>query len=170
MSDPSDPQLYLKYLSERVTLDEFTEAYITEALTTYNSGCHKSSAVMIGLATECLILRMRDGLDRYLSAINATAPTGLNDWKMKHVREAMSSYLEAQKVHMPRALQKSFTGAWAKYLAILQGVRHDAVRPNRMQEVNQERIRSSLKIFVEFARLVSAIESWIEDRVQAAKR
>ena len=169
MSDPSDPQLYLKYLSERVTVDEFTEAYISEALVTFNSDCHKSSAVMIGLATECLILRLRDVLDRYLSAINATAPTGLNDWKMKHVREAMSAYLEAQKVHMPRALQKSFTSAWSKYLSLLQGVRHDAVRPNRMDEVTRERIRNSLKVFVEFARLVSAIESWIEDRVRAVK-
>ncbi|GAF79886.1 unnamed protein product, partial [marine sediment metagenome] len=56
--DPSNPDGYIHYLETIVNLSDTTKSYIIEALETYNSNNYKASAVMIGCASESIIIEM----------------------------------------------------------------------------------------------------------------
>lgn len=58
--DPINPDGYMLHLQKCATLDSISGSYIREALHTYQAGCHKATAVMVGTAAEGMILHLRD--------------------------------------------------------------------------------------------------------------
>lgn len=60
--DPANPDGYKENLSQTVTVAPIVQSYINKALNCYGSNCYKAAAVMVGAASEWLILDLRDAL------------------------------------------------------------------------------------------------------------
>jgi hypothetical protein len=72
--DPSNPAGYLRHLASIATLDPIAMSYLTEGLECYVAGLFKASAVMIGCASERVILSLRDVAVQKLTALGKTIP------------------------------------------------------------------------------------------------
>lgn len=66
--DPGNPQGYKEYLKRNSSLPPVAEAYISEALDCYVNGHYKAAAVMLGGASERLVLDVRDAIVQKSSA------------------------------------------------------------------------------------------------------
>lgn len=159
--DPSNPDGYLAYVGSRSSLDDVSRSYLEEAVHSFNAACYKAAAVMVGGATESLVLRLRDKLVANVSATGATPPAGLNDWRIKTVRDAITAHLNSQRGTMPRELRETYDAYWSGFGEQIRRVRNDAGHPTSVDPVTPETVQASLLIFPELAHLISEMESWI---------
>lgn len=159
--DPANPAGYLAHLDQQAQLDPVARSYLMEALDTYNANCFKATAVMVGAAAERLVLRLRDALVARLTATSKHIPAGLNDWRVKTVRDALSKELEARKKDMPKALYESYGAYWLAFAEQARRVRNDAGHPESIDPVTPESVHAALLIFPELARLVADLEGWV---------
>lgn len=159
--DPANPDGYLAYLASKTSLDDVSRSYLVEAVHTFNSTSFKSAAVMVGAAAESLILRLRDKLVSKLSSAGTSLPTGLNDWRIKTVRDALTTYCDGQKGTMPRSLRETYDAYWSAFAEQIRRVRNDAGHPQSVDPVSEEAVHASLLIFPELAQLISELEAWI---------
>lgn len=72
--DPANPEGYLQYIQSKNSLSPIAQAYVNEASSTYNFGCNKATAVMIGVASECVVLEVRDCLCARLDILQKPRP------------------------------------------------------------------------------------------------
>ncbi len=79
--DPANPDGYMVHLRSLGPMSATTEAYIQEALSTYSAGCAKATAVMVGAATESIVLDVRDQLVSRLETLGQPIPKKLGQWK-----------------------------------------------------------------------------------------
>jgi len=159
--DPANPDGYVVNLNHRASIDSVAMSYLREALNTYNSNCYKASAVMVGAAAERLVLCLRDKVLTYLSASGASVPSGISDWRIKTVRDALTSYFDGEKPNMPRPLRESYSAYWSGFSEHIRRVRNDAGHPESVDPVTPESVHSALLIFPELAVLVAGLETWL---------
>ncbi|MBM4066111.1 MAG: hypothetical protein FJ266_10810 [Planctomycetes bacterium] len=159
--DPVNPDGYLAYLHSIGGLNSIAQSYIDEALKTYNSNCFKATAVMLGAASESLILRLRDTLISRMSLLGHTTPTSLTDWRIKKVSDSIEKILETKKNDMPAKLREAFDAYWSAFVHQIRAVRNDAGHPTSVNLVTQEPVHASLLIFPEIYKLISELENWI---------
>jgi len=62
--DPANQAGYLNHVQKLKPVKPVALSYLREALSTYNSDCFKATAVMVGVATECIVLELRDTLSK----------------------------------------------------------------------------------------------------------
>ena len=158
--DPSNPDGYFAYLRSRSSLDDVSRSYVEEAVHSYNAACFKAAAVMVGGAAESLVLRMRDKLVANISSAGGSPPAGMNDWRIKTVRDAITSHLSSERSSMPRELKEAFDAYWSGFGEQIRRVRNDAGHPTSVDPVTPESVQASLLIFPELAHLISELESW----------
>lgn len=159
--DPANPDGYLAVLESCVAKTSVSWSYVTEALATYNSGCHKASAVMIGAAGESLALELRDELVGRLVALGVKLSRDLTDWRIKRVLDALESELTARVNAMPTGLQERFTSYWSSFTAHLRLARNDAGHPKSIEPVTVDVVHGSLLIFPELAKLIADVREWV---------
>ena len=111
--DPANPDGYLQYLLAKHSLSQITRSYVIEALATYNSGCFKASAVMIGVAAESIVLEVRDILKARLDSLERSKPKELMDWRVKTVLDAIEKLLNPKMKDMPKGLYERFESYWS---------------------------------------------------------
>ena len=80
-------RLPLSFAEVSAVVNPVTDSYIAEALNTFNAACFKATAVMVGAASESLVLGIRDTLSNetpdtlaQTDSIRSTA-----DWRIKRV-------------------------------------------------------------------------------------
>jgi len=159
--DPANPDGYLAYLKSRAVLDDVSRSYIEEALSTFNSASYKAAAVMVGCAAEALILRLRDKLVGKLTSAGTPSPSGLTDWRIKTVRDALKTYCDSEASTMDRSLRESYGAYWTAFAEQIRRVRNDAGHPQSVDPVSEESVHASLLIFPELAHLIGDLEAWI---------
>ena len=160
--DPTNPDGYLAHLSAQHLTDAIALSYIHEAVLTYNSACHKASAVMVGCATERLVLLVRDELVAGLGRTGKAVPKGLEDWRYKTVRDAISTELDTQMHDMrPPRLKEAYTAFWMPLTEQPRLYRNDAGHPKTIDPVSPETVHANLLIFPELAKLVAELLSWL---------
>lgn len=159
--DPANPDGYLNYVTSRSSLDDVSRSYLEESVHTFNASCFKAAAVMIGGAAEALVLRLRDKIVLQLTGSGASVPTGMNDWRIKTVRDAITTHLDRQRGSMPRELRETYDAYWSAFAEQIRRVRNDAGHPKSVDPVTPESIHASLLIFPELAHLISELETWI---------
>lgn len=159
--DPANPDGYLAYLRGRAPLSPIAESYIVEALNTYNSSCYKATAVMVGGASESLILHFRDALVKRMQDLKHKIPSGLNDWRIKRVLDSIESIMAAKKSALPRSLANAFDTYYSAFTGQIRIVRNDAGHPKSVDPVSQDMVQASLLIFPELAKLMHELHSWV---------
>ena len=157
--DPANPAGYIAHLDTQVNLDPISRTYVVEALTTYNSACIKAPAVMIGCATESLILTLRDTLVKKMNQLSKPLPSGLNDWKAGRVLQAIQKELDSQK--LPHPLVEEYRSFWSAFSGQIRLVRNDAGHPASLDPVTGDAVHSNLLIFPALAKLAKDLIDWV---------
>ncbi|MEA3459374.1 MAG: hypothetical protein U9R11_01630 [Chloroflexota bacterium] len=159
--DPANPDGYLTYLSNVVSLNPIALSYLKEALKTYNSDCFKATAVMVGAAAESIVLELRDVLVDRMASPGKTLPRNLKSWKVKQVIDSLKKELEPQKSKMPNNLREAFEAYWPAFTQQIRAARNEAGHPTSIDPVTPETVHASLLIFPELAKLASDLKRWV---------
>lgn len=163
--DPANPDGYLNYLSQSGTLNSIAQSYVEEALKTYNADCFKAAAVMIGAATESIILELRDILVDRIQASGQSPSKKLKSWKIKEVLDAVGRELESRKAIMPKKLAEDFESYWPAFTQQIRAARNDAGHPSNINPLTLDRVHASLLIFPELVKLACALKSWMQKNI-----
>ncbi len=136
-------------------------SYLEEGVNTFQAGCLKATAVMVGAAAESLVLDVRDTLVIRLNTIGTLVPARLNDWRVKTIRDAVEAEIEARKMQLDRRLYERFSAFWVAVSDQMRLARNDAGHPVSTDPVTHETVHAALLIFPEFARLVTDLNVWV---------
>lgn len=158
--DPANPDGYLEHLRRQGNLNPIASSYLEEALTTYNSGCFKATAVMIGAASESVILELRDEVAKKITSLSKTPSKKLMDWHIKTVLAQLKIEFDAQK-GVAKPLAEMLDANWSAFTQQIRTARNDAGHPNSIDPVTPETVHASLLIFPEMAKLISDLRAWV---------
>lgn len=159
--DPANPAGYSRHLDAAVSLNPIAKSYLTEALACFAAGLHKAAAVMLGAASESLVLELRDAAVQRLTALSKPTPRGLADWRIKTVLDSLHVLLKQQSSHFPRALQEEFEAYFLAFAQQIRASRNDAGHPSSVDPVTEEGVHASFLLFPELAQLSSKLGSWV---------
>ena len=159
--DPANPDGYLAHLKKETSLTPIAWSYLSEALRTYNAGCIKATAVMVGVAAESIVLELRDGLAARITTLGRSPSGNLKDWRTKRILDAIKDELDKQKNAMPGPMAEIFEAYWPAFTQQIRAVRNDAGHPSSVDSVTPEAVHASLLIFPELARLTANLKLWI---------
>jgi hypothetical protein len=160
--DPANPDGYLLHLCGTSGIAPITESYIREALRTFNSGCFKATAVMVGAAAESIVLEIRGVLVHKLELANATIPKALNDWRLKPILDGIEAVITDKKTNIPKPLFERFEANWPAFTHQIRAARNKAGHPVNVDPITAEEVHASLLIFPQLASLAAELKSWIE--------
>ena len=159
--DPYNPEGYLAAVRPLLAPGSVALSYLEEGVNTFQAGCLKATAVMVGAAAESLVLDVRDTLVTRLSAISTPVPARLNDWKVKTVRDAVEAEIEARRTQLDRRLYERFSAFWVAVSDQMRLARNDAGHPVSTDPVTHETVHAALLLFPEFAGLVRDLTAWV---------
>jgi hypothetical protein len=159
--DPGNPAGYLAHLHTIATLNAVANSYLNEALACFSSGLHKAAAVMLGAASECMILNIRDAVQDRLVAIGAQIPKGLKDWRVKTVNDSLHEILHDRLAQMPHELRTDFESYWPAFTQQVRATRNAAGHPSSIDPVAPDAVHASFLVFPEVARTGTSLLHWI---------
>lgn len=159
--DPSNPDGYLAAVRTKGALNPISESYLVEALNTYNAVCYKATAVMVGAASEALMLALRDAVLARLAVHGRQPDAKLSDWRIKTVLDAVNAELSKHTKSMPPKLRESHAYNWPAFTQQIRAVRNDAGHPNSVAPVTPESVHASLLIFPELHALTTELLDWV---------
>ncbi|WP_017416230.1 hypothetical protein [Clostridium tunisiense] len=160
--DPANQGGYLNYLTSNSGLNSIAISYITEALETYNNNCIKATAVMVGCASESVILELRDVLVGKMNSLGKTVPSKLNDWRIKTVIDSLTDELDKCKPLFGQKLKEQYSAYWMSLSCQIRITRNDAGHPTSITPVATDNVYASLLIFPELCKLVYDLTQWIK--------
>jgi len=160
--DPANPEGYIKHLASLCSpVNPISISYIEEALRTYNNNCYKASAVMLGAASENIILEFRDVLVSQMGKSGKTVPADLNGWLIKKVIDKITAEIESKKADIPKLLYGTFSTFWQSLSGLIRIARNDAGHPNSIDPVTEESVHASLLLFPDLAKLIFDLKNWV---------
>ncbi len=165
--DPGNPDGYMAFLTKNAAPNPVALSYIEEALRTYNSICYKASAVMVGAASESLVLAVQEALLKKMDGLGIAKPHDLEDWRMKRVLAAIESALKQRKQAIPAALFEAFEAYWPAFTHQIRTARNESGHPSSISPVTPDNVHASLLIFPELAKLADSLIGWIDNSMIA---
>lgn len=159
--DPGNPSGYLRHLKSVATFNSVADSYLLEGLSCFEAGLYKAAAVMVGAASESLVLELRDTTSGKLTQLGITHPKGLGDWRVKTLLDALHAFLESRKSAFPRELREEFESYFLAFAQQIRSSRNDAGHPSSVDPVTEQSVHASFLIFPELARLSNALSAWI---------
>jgi hypothetical protein len=162
--DPGNPDGYMAYILQIATLNPIAKDYIKEGIQCYVSDLHRSCAVMIGAASESLILELRDALSKKLIKSKKPVPAKLNDWKIKTISDKLFEILSGEKEKFPASLRQEFESYWPAFIQQVRASRNDSGHPSEMSPLQPETVYASLLIFPEILKLQNSLIGWIKKK------
>jgi hypothetical protein len=164
--DPGNPAGYLKHLQASAKLNSLASSYLLEGLECYVNDLVKSAAVMIGAASESIVLDLRDVLVKRLTKLGLSIPPKLQDWRVKTVLDELHTFLDLQKGKMPRDLREEFDAYWSAFAQQIRAVRNDAGHPTSVDPVSEDTVHASFLVFPELAKLATKLNEWISQEMK----
>lgn len=159
--DPGNPSAYLRHLDTIAKLNPIAHSYLIEGLGCYVSGLYKAAAVMVGGATESIILELRDTTVQKLTALGKSIPKNMNEWKIKTVSDAIHNFLDGHKSQFGLELRDEFEAYWTAFAQQIRAVRNDAGHPTSVDPVTPDTVHASLLIFPVLAKLAYKLTTWV---------
>lgn len=159
--DPGNPAGYLHHLSSAAKINPIAYSYLKESLDCYISGLYKAAAVMIGGATESIILELREIVAQKLISLGKPVNPALNATKIKTVSNALHVFFDGLKAQLSIELRDEFEAYWSAFAQQIRAVRNDAGHPTSVDPVTPDSIHASLLIFPEIAKLSDKLKIWV---------
>ncbi len=161
--DPGNPDGYLAHVRSVSELGEIAQSYLEEGLSCFVGGLFKASAVMVGAATESIVLHLRDSVVEFLKLTGEDVPKGLNDWKLKQVLSALENFFDDNKKKFNARLRENYEAYWTAFTRQIRSVRNDAGHPTSINPITSDAVHGTLLIFPEVAKLGTALEGWLNN-------
>ena len=158
--DPGNPAKYKAYLASTARLSPIALSYLEEGVDCYNGGHFKAAAVLVGGASEAMIVELRDLIRESLKGLGQAEPKGFGDWQVKRVLDALQSFILARKSGLSKGVGERFEAYWPAFTQQIRSVRNDVGHPSSVAPVTPETVHASLLIFPELARLQNALGDW----------
>jgi len=146
-------------------INAVARSYIEEALATYRGQCWKATAVMVGAATESVVLDVRNAITTQLDtpgvtlAITRKERERLDHWAIKGILDQLKAILDGVK--MPHDLQEEYSGYWGSIAHHARFARNDAGHPSSLNPVRAETVHAALLLFPTHAELAERLINWI---------
>jgi len=160
--DPSNPVGYLAYLHSLAPLNFVAASYLKEGLDCFVGAHYKAAAVMIGAATESLVLELRDHLVQRLGDLQQDVSPKLSDWRVKTVLDELQNFVDARKRTLPIELREEFSSYWPAFTQQIRAARNDAGHPSSVEPVSPETAHASFLVFPLLAQLAARVHGWID--------
>lgn len=164
--DPGNPAGYLAYLLSLAPLNPVAMSYLSEGLNCYVGGHYKAAAVMLGGASESVILELRDQLVQRLGELGQPVPLRLADWRIKTVLDELQQFVDARKGTLPRESREEFSAYWPAFTQQIRAVRNDAGHPSSVDPVSPETAHASFLVFPLLAQLAARLHEWITNQLK----
>jgi hypothetical protein len=162
-SQPYDPDGFMAHFDATCTgIEPPVRAYVAEAVLAFNSGCTRSSAVMLGCASEKLLLLLCDAFESAISdsAKKAKFTKDLNaKWAISHkyatVRDRLDLMVTAKK--LPHEHAETVSSELPAGFELLRRCHNAAGHPDVPGSVDPDTVFMNLRMFTEYARRVHAM-------------
>lgn len=162
--DPGNPAGYLRHLYSTASLNPIAKSYLEEGLECYVSSFYKSAAVMIGAASESLVLHLRELVIAKLDSLSLAYPKDLKDWRIKKIIDALKSYFDGEKKSFETQLREEYEAYWTAFTQQIRATRNEVGHPTSVEPITGDTVHASFLIFPELARLENKLRIWVEDR------
>lgn len=169
--DPINSNGYLAYLDHEVKIDAVTRGYVEEALNTYRACCYKATAVMIGAATEKLVLDLRDELVQRMKTTGRTVDKKMESMKVKtafdkvaeKVLDDLNKNVKSTNDEGLRQLHELADAKLHSIAAEFRKTRNDAGHPASLDPIHPADVHCNLLLFPATAKLIARIKKWVVD-------
>jgi hypothetical protein len=166
---PYDPDGFIAFFNSEVPdADDVVVGYLEEAVQSFNHGCCMASAVMLGCASEKLILLLTEATGEAIED-DTKKEDYLN--KIKKARSISRKWTELKNTLDLIAKSKDFPFEQKETIAselpagyeLLRRCRNSAGHPDVPGNVTPEVLFMNLRLFTEYARRVGSLISWFEN-------
>lgn len=157
---PYDRDGFVDYFRKKVVnADAIVDGYFVEAVEAFNAGSIRASAVMLGVASEQLILVL---IDSFKQAIADGGKRSKFEkeleraWQInaryRALRERLDAMVDAKK--LPDEQAETIGGELAGMYELLRRYRNTSGHPNLPGTVDSDTVFLNLRTFIEYARRV----------------
>lgn len=163
--DPTNPVGYLRHLATIGSLNPITESYLLEGLECYRDGRFKAAAVMVGVAAESVVLDLRDRVVDTCHTQNKKVPSGLADWKLKTVTDALTKVFDTIDRKKASKVREMYDGGWVALVSQIRSIRNDAGHPVSIDPVTPDAVHAALLVFPELVRTATELDQWVRTQM-----
>jgi hypothetical protein len=160
-SDPGNPAGYRLRLDAVAPINSITGSYLDEALRCYVADLNKAAAVMVGAASESLILELRDEVEQKLSSFGRPISKDLRDWRVSRVLLGLKGAIDSSKASLARSLRDEYESYWPAFTQQIRAARNDAGHPTSVDPITSDTVHASLLIFPELLRVATELRKWV---------
>jgi hypothetical protein len=147
-ANPHDVADYLARIRASGPMDEIEERYVTQAIQAYLKGLPDASAVMLGAASEHLIISLIEDIAEKDAASSAAANAALQGKALGMLRFARD-YFKAREKQLPHELRASLDSTFASVGDLLRLSRNDAGHP-ALPNVGREQCFVNLQLYPKY--------------------
>lgn len=165
-ASPYDPDGFLgEFAAINPKADRVVIGYLEEAVCTFNVGCFKASAVMLGCASERLILNLHETFENAIKDNHKQ-----NQFKKSYNRTIHSKFtglhngLESMigNRQLPKELHEATRSDLVSCFELIRRHRNSAGHPEFPSDIRRETIFLNLTIFPEYTKQVNRIIEYFE--------
>ncbi|MFH5883657.1 hypothetical protein ACG2F4_05050 [Halalkalibaculum sp. DA3122] len=151
---PYDPDGFLNYFkNENPSASKKVYSYLEEAVKTYNHGCLRSCAVMLGAASEAAIIELHE---EFKNAISNTTKknkfekdSGLFiSSKFRVLEDRLNKMVDAKK--FPHDLKEIVTGYFSSIFHLIRRTRNSAGHPEILRDIEEDELFLNLRMFTTY--------------------
>lgn len=156
--DPANPEGYLRHLYSFATMNPISKSYLEEGLRCFVATQYKASAVMVGAASEAIILGLRDSVVLKIRQNNGNVSNSLGSWQVKAVLKGLKNYFDNEKSNFDQGLKEEYEAYWPAFSQQIRAVRNEVGHPSSIDPITEDVVHASFLIFPELAKLASKLE------------
>ena len=157
---PYDPDGFLEHFRQRVSpVDPVIDGYVAEAVNAFNAGCTRSAAVMLGCASEKLLLVL---VEAFGDAINDDTEREKYEkklakkWTVSHKYGVLREYLDRVN-NLPHEHRETVKVDLQSGFELFRRCRNSAGHPDVPGDVASDTVFLNLRVFTEYARKTTAL-------------
>jgi len=165
-AQPYDPDGFLReFITINPNADKIVINYLEEAVHSFNAACFKASAVMLGCASEQLILNLHESFenaikdktirDRFIKSYGRTIYT-----KFASLRNGLETMIDNKQ--LPKDLQEAVKSDLVSCFELIRRQRNSAGHPELPSDIRRETIFLNLTVFSEYVRQLIRIATYFE--------
>jgi hypothetical protein len=152
--DAYDPEGYLAALERDAPLDEIERRYLAQASAAFRADLPDAGAVMLGAASEHLLLELAIGIEKADAA--ATKIRKAIDGPALRLLREVQRYLEPKRAQLPRALNESLDTTFGGVASVIRASRNDGGHP-ALPTVDRDDLYVLLRLFPSYRRWVLGV-------------
>jgi hypothetical protein len=161
---PEDPDNYLKGVSMySAAVDSTTLLYLSEALSSFRHRNFLSTAVMVGVAAESVLLKLVGAITVALPTIERREKFAkeTDTIKTQRIHDAVVNRLKSSQTPFPADLQDLWEGHIDGIFDIIRRTRNDSGHP-KGRRMEQDETSALLLLFPPYCKTAQALIEWLK--------